>query len=121
MEEAVKKILIVDDAVFMRKSLRMILEQNGFEVVGEAENGEEAIAKFKQLTPDIVTMDITMPVMNGIDATGAIMTMNPSANVVMISALGQEAYVKKAIINGAKNFIIKPFKGDTVVQILNAI
>jgi two-component system chemotaxis response regulator CheY len=117
----VKKILIVDDAVFMRKALRMILEQNGFEVVGEAGNGVEAIRMFGALSPDIVTMDITMPIMNGIDATKAIIESDPSARIVMISALGQEAYIKDAIISGATNFILKPFKGDTVVRTLNAV
>lgn len=116
-----KKILIVDDAVFMRKALRMILEQNGFEVVGEAGNGVEAIRMFGALSPDIVTMDITMPIMNGIDATKAIIESDPSARIVMISALGQEAYIKDAIISGATNFILKPFKGDTVVRTLNAV
>lgn len=121
MEVLLKKILVVDDAIFMRKSLRMILEQNEFEVVGEAENGEEAIEQYKLLKPDIVTMDITMPVMNGIEALKAIIKVDSKANIVMISAVGQESYVKEAIISGAKSFIIKPFKGETVIQILNTI
>lgn len=121
MEVLLKKILIVDDAIFMRKSLRMILEQSNYEVVGEAENGQDALEQYKLLKPDIVTMDITMPVMNGIDSLKAIVQEDSKANVVMISAVGQESYVKEAIISGAKSFIIKPFKGETVIQILNTI
>lgn len=116
-----KKVLIVDDAVFMRKSLRLILEKNGYEVVGEAQNGEEAVIMFKALEPDVVTMDITMPIKNGIDATKEIMEIDGNAKIIIISALGQEAYIKNAIINGAKNFIIKPFKADTVLQVVNSM
>lgn len=116
-----KKILIVDDAVFMRKSLRLILEKNGYDIVGEAENGEEAIQLYRTLCPDIVTMDITMPVKNGIDATKEILDYDEDAKIVIISALGQEAYIKHAIINGAKNFIVKPFKSDTVLAVVGSV
>lgn len=116
-----KKILIVDDAVFMRKSLRLILEKNGYDIVGEAENGAEAIELYRSLCPDIVTMDITMPVKNGIDATKEIMAYDEDAKIVIISALGQEAYIKHAIINGAKNFIVKPFKSDTVLEVVGSV
>lgn len=115
-----KNVLIVDDAAFMRTSIRKMIENN-FNVVGEAENGEEAVIKYKQLKPDIVTMDITMPVMNGIQAAKSILMEDAKANIIMISALGQEAYVKEAIIAGAKNFIVKPFKVETVLKILSSI
>lgn len=115
-----KNVLIVDDAAFMRTSIRKMIE-NDFNVVGEAENGEEAVKKYKQLKPDIVTMDITMPVMNGIQAAKSILMEDAKANIIMISALGQEAYVKEAIIAGAKNFIVKPFKVETVLKILSSI
>lgn len=116
-----KKILIVDDAVFMRKSLRLILENNGYLIVGEAENGREAVELYKYLNPDIVTMDITMPIMDGIEATKEIIGMDEQAKIVIISAIGQEAFIKSAIINGAKNFIVKPFKSDTVLSVVGSI
>jgi two-component system chemotaxis response regulator CheY len=116
-----KKVLIVDDAAFMRYAIKAILEKSGFMVAGEAENGKEAIKKFNELQPDIVTMDITMPEMNGIDALKGIMASNPKAKVVMVSAMGQEALVREAVICGARSFVIKPFKEDHVVQILNKV
>lgn len=116
-----KRVLIVDDAAFMRTSIRRMIENDNYSIVGEAENGSEAVAKYKQLEPDIVTMDITMPVMNGIEATKAILAEYPNANIIMISAMGQETYVKEAILNGAKNFIVKPFKSDTVLKVLGSI
>ncbi len=116
-----KTVLVVDDTEFMRKSLKIILEGDDYKVVGEAQNGEEAIELYNNLKPDLVTMDITMPVMNGIDATKAIISKDPKASIVVISALGQETYIKNAIVSGAKNFIVKPFKPDTVIQILHTI
>ncbi len=116
-----KTVLIVDDAEFMRESLKMILKDADYDVVGEAANGKEAVELFDELRPDLVTMDITMPVMNGIDATKGIMEIDSKAKVVVISALGQEAYIKSAILSGAKNFIVKPFKPDTVIQTLSTI
>jgi len=110
------KVLIVDDAVFMRVTLKMMLEKNGYEVVGEAVNGADAIIKYNELKPDLVTMDITMPQMDGITALKAIKQMNPSAKIVMISAMGQEATVKQAIISGANGFIVKPFVEDQVIR-----
>ena len=110
------KILIVDDAVFIRLSLKMMLEKNGHEVVGEATNGSEAVLKYNELKPDLVTMDITMPQMDGITALKAIKKMDPSAKVVMISAMGQEATVKDAIMSGANGFIVKPFVEDQVIR-----
>ncbi|MBC7959790.1 MAG: response regulator [Vallitaleaceae bacterium] len=115
------KVLIVDDAAFMRLTIKMMLEQNGFDVVGEAENGVVAIEKYKALKPDIVTMDITMPLMTGVEALKAIKLLDPSAKVVMVSAMGQEILVKEAIMGGAVSFIVKPFKEDHVIQTLKKI
>lgn len=116
-----KKVLIVDDAAFMRLTIKMMLEQNDFEVVGEAENGLVALQKYKELQPDIVTMDITMPEMNGIEALKKIKEYDPKAKVVMVSAMGQEVLVKEAVISGAVTFIVKPFKEEHVIQTLNKI
>lgn len=113
-----KRVLIVDDAVFMRMALKNLLEKNGFQVIGEAENGAVAVKKYKELNPDIVTMDITMPELNGVEALKAIRKFDPSSKIVMISALGQETYVKEAVISGAKGFIVKPFNEDYIVQTL---
>lgn len=114
-----KKVLIVDDASFMRMSIRTILENNGFEVVGEAENGVVGVSKYKELLPDVVTMDITMPQMDGIQTLKAIMEFNPKAKVIMICALDQEFRIREAILNGAKSFIIKPFIQEHVVKTLS--
>lgn len=114
-----KKVLIVDDAMFMRAAIRRIVENNGFEVVGEAENGQMAYKKYTELKPDVVTMDITMPEMNGIEALKKIKDVDVSANVIMISAMGQEVMVKEAILYGAKGFIVKPFEDDAVLSALN--
>jgi len=116
-----KKVLIVDDASFMRLSLKSMLEKNGFEVVGEAENGLIGIQKYQNLQPDVVTMDITMPELDGIKALQIIKQMNPAAKVVMVSAMGQESFVKEAIINGAKSFIVKPFKEEYVIKTLSSL
>jgi len=116
-----KRVLIVDDASFMRISLRKILESNGFEVVGEAVNGLEAVNKYMILKPDIVTMDITMPEMNGVEALTQIKKQDPSAKVIMISALGQQSWVKKAIMLGAKGFVVKPYEQEYVVDTLNKL
>jgi two-component system, chemotaxis family, chemotaxis protein CheY len=116
-----KKVLIVDDAAFMRLSLRIMLERNGFEIIGEAVNGKEAIYKYFTLKPDLVTMDITMPEMDGVQALTEIKKKDPNAKIIMISALGQESWVKKAIILGASGFVIKPYKEDHVIQTLNKL
>lgn len=115
------RVLIVDDAAFMRMSIRTMLERNGYEIVGEAENGLEAILKYAELKPDIVTMDITMPKMTGIEALKGILKKDSKAKIVMMTAMGQEAMVKDAVISGAKGFIIKPFKEVHVVQTLGQI
>ncbi len=116
-----KRVLIVDDAAFMRMSLRKIMVENGFEVVGEAENGKEVLEKYNELQPDIVTLDITMPEMDGITALKGLMKLDPNANVVIVSAMGQESYVREAVMAGAKNFIVKPFNKDHVIKVLNSL
>lgn len=112
------RILIVDDAMFMRGMLRGILEQNGYEVVGEASNGIEAIEKYKELKPDLVTMDITMPDMTGLVAVKAIKEIDSDAKVIMCSAMGQNTMVMEAMRNGALDFIIKPFQASAVLEAL---
>ncbi len=114
-----KRVLIVDDAAFMRVSIKNMLTKHGYEVIGEAENGKVAIQKFQELAPDIITMDITMPEMDGLASLKKILAINPSANVVMISAMGQESMVREAVLSGAKGFIVKPFKEDIIVSALN--
>jgi two-component system, chemotaxis family, chemotaxis protein CheY len=116
-----KKVLIVDDAAFMRLTLKTMLERNGFEVVGEAENGLKGIEKCKELNPDIVTMDITMPEMNGLEALKDIRKNNPTASVIMVSAMGQERFILEAIGCGAKGFLVKPFKEENVISALNKL
>ncbi len=110
------RILVVDDAAFMRMMVKEILGKNGFQVVGEAENGLQAIARYQELTPDLVTMDITMPELNGIQAVREIRKLNPNARIVMCSAMGQQAMVIDAIQAGARDFIVKPFQPDRVLE-----
>ncbi len=112
------RVLIADDASFMRQMIRDIIEPEGFEVVGEASDGVEVVEKFRKLHPDVVMMDIVMPKRSGIDAVKAIKADHPGARVVMCSALGQEALVTEAIQAGAKDFIVKPFKPDAVLATL---
>ncbi len=116
-----KRILITDDALFMRVTLKNILVQNGFEVVGEAQNGAEAIKLYGDLKPDLVTMDITMPEMDGLTALKEIRGKDPNAKVVMVTAMGQKAMVVEALQNGAKDFIVKPFQADRVVEAVNKL
>ncbi len=116
-----KRVLVVDDADFMRYTIKLILNKNGFNVVGEAGNGNEAIKMYMELKPDIVTMDITMPEMSGLDALKNIMKLDSKAKVVMVSAMGQEVMVREAIMSGAKSFIIKPFKDEHVIKTLNNV
>ncbi len=115
------KILIVDDAAFMRMILKNILTSHSFQVVGEAENGMQAVQKYRELSPDLVTMDITMPEMDGIQALKEIRKNNPNAKVLMCSAMGQEAMVVEAIRAGAKDFIVKPFQEDLVIEKIKKI
>jgi len=109
-------VLIVDDAVFIRKQLKQLLERNGFEVVGEAENGKVALKKIQEMKPDIVTLDITMPEMDGIACMMEIKKMDYIPSVIMVSAMGQESFVQKAVLNGAKGFIVKPYKEEIVIK-----
>ncbi|SFM32078.1 two-component system, chemotaxis family, response regulator CheY [Gracilibacillus orientalis] len=116
-----KTILIVDDAAFMRMMIKDILSKNGYDVVGEAQDGQEAVEKYKELQPDLVTMDITMPEMDGIAALKEIQSINGDAKVIMCSAMGQQAMVIDAIQTGAKDFIVKPFQADRVIEAISKV
>lgn len=109
-----KSVLIVDDAAFMRLNLKNILKDE-YEIAGEAKDGQEAVEMYQELQPDFVTMDITMPVMDGLEAIKAIKDINPDACIVVCSAMGQQKMIIKAIEAGAKDFIVKPFKEERVV------
>lgn len=116
-----KRVLIVDDAAFMRMMIKDILSKDGYEVVGEADNGVKAVEKYKELTPDLVLMDITMPEMNGIDAVKNIKAIDPGAKIVMCSAMGQQAMVIESIQAGARDFIVKPFQADRVLEAVRKV
>ena len=111
-----KNILICDDAAFMRMMIKDILTKNGYNVAGEAENGAKAVEKYQETKPDLVLMDITMPEMDGIQALKKIKQMDPNANIVMCSAMGQQAMVIESIQSGARDFIVKPFQPDRVLE-----
>ena len=111
-----KNILICDDAAFMRMMIKDILTKNGYNVVGEAENGAKGVEKYNELKPDLVLMDITMPEMDGIAALKAIKASDAGATVIMCSAMGQQAMVIESIQSGAKDFIVKPFQADRVIE-----
>ncbi len=118
------KILIVDDAMFMRRMLTDILKKDGFEICGEAENGKQAVEKYKELKPDAVTMDIIMPKIDDIDGIGAvkeIIKIDPQAKIIMVSAMGQHSLVIEAIQSGAKDFIVKPFQPSRVIEAIKSI
>lgn len=115
------RILIVDDAVFMRMTIRKILEAKGYTVAGEAGNGVEAVQKYMELQPDVVMLDITMPEMNGVDALKRIKEYDAKARVIICSAMGQQAMVAQAIQNGAKDFIVKPFEADRVIAAIERV
>ena len=116
-----KNILICDDAAFMRMMIKDILTKNGYTVVGEAENGAKAVEKYAELKPDLVLMDITMPEMDGIQALKKIKEADPSATVIMCSAMGQQAMVIESIQSGAKDFIVKPFQADRVLEAVRKV
>jgi two-component system chemotaxis response regulator CheY len=120
-ETFMAKILIVDDAAFMRMMLKNILTNNGYEVIGEADTGAKAVQQFRELRPDLVTMDITMPDMDGVTALKKIKEVDPTALVVMCSAMGQQAMVLEAIKSGAIDFIVKPFHEERVIESLRKI
>jgi len=116
-----KKILVVDDAAFMRMMIKDILVKNGYEVIGEAENGAKAVEKYKELSPDLVIMDITMPEVDGIKAVKEIKKIDENALVIMCSAMGQQAMVIESIQAGAKDFIVKPFQADRVADAIKRV
>jgi len=110
------RVLVVDDAAFMRKVVSDALTSGGHEVVGEAGNGNEAIQRYQELQPELTTLDITMPEKDGLSALAEIISINPSARVLMCSALGQESKVIESIKLGAKDFVVKPFQADRVLE-----
>ena len=111
-----RNVLVCDDAAFMRMMIKDILTKNGYNIAGEAENGLKAIEKYNELKPDLVLMDITMPEMDGISAVKEIKKIDPNAKIVMCSAMGQQAMVIEAIQAGARDFIVKPFQADRVLE-----
>ena len=115
------KILVVDDAAFMRMMIKDILTKNGYEVAGEAENGAVAVSKYAELKPDLVLMDITMPEKDGIQALKDIKANDSGAKVIMCSAMGRQAMVIEAIQSGAKDFIVKPFQADHVIEAVKKV
>lgn len=115
------RILVVDDSLMMRKTLRSILEKAGHTVVAESADGEKAVADYEVFQPDLVTLDITMPGMSGIDVTKQIIRRHPEANIVMVSALGQKRMVFEAIESGAKNFIVKPITAETLLSVIELV
>ena len=117
----IMKLMIVDDALIMRVLIRRMIEKTDFEVVCEASDGKDAIAKFIQYKPDIITMDITMPNLTGLEALKEIKKISTTVKVIMVSAMGQEALVREAVINGADSFIIKPFKEEKLIEVLEAM
>jgi two-component system chemotaxis response regulator CheY len=116
-----KKVLIVDDAAFMRMMIKNIITKSGYEVVGEAENAGIAVDLYKELKPDLVTMDITMPEMDGISGVKALRSIDPKVNIIMVSAMGQQAMVMEAIQAGAKDFIVKPFQQERILQAMERV
>ncbi|NLY42471.1 MAG: response regulator [Clostridiaceae bacterium] len=111
-----KRILIVDDAAFMRMMIKDILTKNGYEVVGEADNGAKAVEKYRELNPDLVIMDITMPEVDGIKAVKLIKKVDANSKIIMCSAMGQQAMVIESIQAGARDFIVKPFQAERVIE-----
>jgi two-component system chemotaxis response regulator CheY len=114
-------VLVCDDAVFMRTMVSDILSQAGFTVVGEAENGKQAVEKYQQLKPDLVTMDIIMPEMGGIEAVKQITQADPAARILMCSAMGQQALVQEALQAGARDFVVKPFQPSRVLEAVQRV
>ena len=116
-----KNILICDDAAFMRMMIKDILTKNGYNILGEAENGAKAVEKYAELKPDLVLMDITMPEMDGIEALKKIKAADANASIIMCSAMGQQAMVIESIQSGAKDFIVKPFQADRVLEAVQKV
>jgi len=121
MVNSMKTVLVVDDSAFMRRTMKSILIRNNFEVVGEATNGIEAVDLYTKLKPDVVTLDVVMEEMNGLEALKKIMIIDQKANVIMVSSMGQDIIVRDAIVVGAKNFILKPYTEEQVVRALDKI
>jgi two-component system chemotaxis response regulator CheY len=115
------RVLVVDDAAFMRMMIKDILQKNGYEIAGEAANGAEAAAMYQELKPDVVTMDITMPEMDGITAVKEIKKVDPKARIIMCSAMGQQAMVLDAIQAGAYDFVVKPFQEERVLDAVKKV
>ena len=115
------KVMICDDAAFMRMMIKDILTKNGYNIAGEAENGQKAVEKYAELKPDLVLMDITMPEMDGIEALKKIKALDPGAKIIMCSAMGQQAMVIESIQSGAKDFIVKPFQADRVIEAVQKV
>lgn len=111
-----KNVMVVDDAAFMRMMLKDILTGAGYNVIGEAENGAVAVNKYKELSPDLVLMDITMPEMDGVSAVKKIRGLDPGAKIIMCSAMGQQAMVLESIQAGAKDFVVKPFQAERIIE-----
>lgn len=116
-----KRILITDDALFMRVTLKNILTKNGYEIAGEAANGRESVELYKTTRPDLVTMDITMPEMDGISAVREIRSFDPNAKIIMCTAMGQKNMVMEAVTAGARDFIVKPFQPEKVLEAVNKL
>lgn len=114
-------VLVVDDAIFMRTTIKRMLAEHQFDIIGEAANGQEAVEMYRKLVPDVVTMDITMPGMTGIEAVKAIISEYPDAKIVMVTALGQQKLIVDALESGAKDFITKPFNPEQMVQVLQNV
>jgi len=115
------RVLIVDDLLFMRTAMRRIIENGGLIVSGEAENGSRAITVYSKIKPDVVLMDITMPVMDGIQALRRIISLYPEARIIMCSSLGQNKYIMKSIQYGASDFIVKPFKPERIISSISKV
>jgi len=115
------RILVADDAKFMRKLLAKILEEGGYEVVAEAETGSDAIALYERIKPDLVTMDLVMPDMSGIDAIKEIVSRDPKARIVVVSAMGQQSLVSEAMSAGARDFVVKPFHPSVVLEVIGRV
>jgi len=115
------RVLIVDDAIFMRKMLADILKKEGYDICGEAEDGAQAVEKYKDLNPDLVTMDIIMPDMSGIDAVKEIIKTDPNAKIIMVSAMGHQTLVIEAIQAGAKDYVVKPFQPSRVLEAVQRV
>jgi len=116
-----KRLMIVDDAAFMRATIKRMLDSHEYEVVAEAPDGSEAVKLYKQYLPDITTMDITMPNMTGIEALKAIKLYDANAKIVMVTSMGQESFIREAIMNGASSFIVKPFQKEKLLEVLDGI